>query len=246
MEVKNHVIYNIEKSAERIQEILDSNSANYEEKGNVVPSRATLTYNNGYYVNVTALFIDIIGSSKLIEVCQRTTLAKIYRGFISECVAIISSTSQCREVSIHGDCVWGIFETPKKSDIDSVFSIAAKLNSLVKILNLKLSRKNYQTISVGIGIGIDYGRTLMIQAGYKGSSINDVVWMGNVVNNACHLANKAGRDDRKNIVVTNAIYSNLNEHNQSLLSSYYDWEEHSSNYEGNVINISMEKWIDNN
>ena len=244
MEVKNHVFYNIEKSAERIQEILDSNSANYKEKGNVVPSRATLTYNNGYYVNVTALFIDIVGSSKLIEACQRTTLAKIYRGFISECVAIISSTSQCREVSIHGDCVWGIFETPMKSDIDSVFSIAARLNSLVKILNLKLRKKNYQTISVGIGI--DYGRTLMIQAGYKGSSINDVVWMGNVVNNACHLANKAGRDDRKNIVVTNAIYSNLNEHNQSLLSSYYDWEQHSSNYEGNVINTSMEKWIDNN
>lgn len=70
--------------------------------------------------------------------------------------------------------------------------------------------------------------------------------MGNVVNNACHFANKAGRDDRKNIVVTNAIYSNLNEHNQSLLSLYYDWEQHSSNYEGNVINTSMEKWIDNN
>lgn len=53
----------------------------------------------------------------------------------------------------------------------------------------------------------------MIQAGYKGSSINDVVWMGNVVNNACHLANKAGRDGRKSIIVTSMIYSNLNEHN---------------------------------
>ena len=84
MEVKNHIVYNIEKSAERIQEILDSNNANYEEKGTVVPSRATLTYNKGYYVNVTALFIDIVGSSKLIEACQRPTLAKIYRSFISE------------------------------------------------------------------------------------------------------------------------------------------------------------------
>ncbi|MDU7910922.1 MAG: adenylate/guanylate cyclase domain-containing protein [Veillonella sp.] len=244
MEVKSHVVYNIEKSAGRIQEILDSNNSNYEDKGNVVPSRDSLTYNNGYYVNVTALFIDIVGSSKLIEECQRPTLAKIYRSFISECVAIISSTSQCREVSIHGDCVWGIFETPKKSDIDSVFSVAAMLNSLVKMLNLKLSKKNYQTISVGIGI--DYGRTLMIQAGYKGSSINDIVWMGNVVNNACHLANKAGRNGRKSIIVTNVIYSNLNEHNQSLLSSYYDWEQYSSNYEGNVINTSMEEWINNN
>lgn len=110
MEVKNHVFYNIEKSAERIQEILDSNNSNYEDKDKVVTSRDTLTYNNGYYVNVTALFIDIVGSSKLIEACQRPTLAKIYRSFISECVAIISSNSQCREVNIHGDCVWGILK----------------------------------------------------------------------------------------------------------------------------------------
>ena len=89
MEVKNHIVYNIEKSAERIQEILDSNNANYEDKGNEVPSRDTLTYNNGFYVNVTALFIDIVDSSKLIEDCQRPTLAKIYRSFISECVALI-------------------------------------------------------------------------------------------------------------------------------------------------------------
>ena len=77
MEVKSHVVYNIEKSAGRIQEILDSNNSNYEDKGNVVPSRDSLTYNNGYYVNVTALFIDIVGSSKLIEECQRPTLAKM-------------------------------------------------------------------------------------------------------------------------------------------------------------------------
>ena len=118
------------------------------------------------------------------------------------------------------------------------------LNSLVKLLNMKLTKKNYQTISVGIGI--DDGRTLMIQAGYKGSSINDVVWMGNVLNNACHLANKAGRDGRKSIIVTSVIYSYLNEHNQSLLSSYCDWEQSSTNYEGNISDKSMEAWIDNN
>lgn len=244
MEVKNHVVYDIEKSAGRIQEILDSNNSNYEDKGNIVPSRDTLTYNNGYYVNVTALFIDIVGSSKLIEDCQRPTLAKIYRSFISECVALISSINQCKEVSIHGDCVWGIFETPNKKDVNSVFNVAYSLNSLIKMLNLKLIKKNYQTFSVGIGI--DYGRTLMIQAGYKGSSINEVVWMGSVVNNACHLANKAGRNFRATILVSSVIHNNLNEHNQSLLQSYYDSEQECFNYEGNIINTSMEEWINNN
>lgn len=244
MEVKNHFDYNIEKSAERIQEILDSNNSNYEDIDNIVPSRNSLTYNNGYYVNVTALFIDVVGSSKLIDNCKRPTLAKIYRSFISECVAIITSNLQCREVSIYGDCVWGIFETPVNTNIDSVFSTAAKLNSLVELLNLKLAKKNYPIISVGIGI--DYGRALMVKAGYKGSSINDVIWMGNVVNNACHLANYAGRNERKKIIITSTIYTKLNEHNQSLLKPYYDIDQNCFNYEGNIINTSMENWITKN
>ena len=244
MEVNNHLNYNVEKSVERIQEILDSNNSNYVDKGNILPSRDSLTYNNGYYVKVTALFIDVVGSSKLIDDCKRPTLAKIYRCFISECVAIITSNLQCREVSIHGDCVWGIFETPVNSNIDSVFSTAAKLNSLVRLLNLKLAKKNYQTISVGIGI--DYGRTLMVKAGYKGSSINDVIWMGNVVNNACHLANYAGRNGRKTVIITSTIYSDLNEHNKSLLNLYYDFDQHCFNYEGNIVDSGMEDWIENN
>lgn len=40
----------------------------------------------------------------------------------------------------------------------------------------------------------------MVKAGYSGSGINDVIWMGDVVNTACHLANKAGRGIRNKIV----------------------------------------------
>lgn len=32
----------------------------------------------------------------------------------------------------------------------------------------------------------------MVQAGYAGSGLNDVIWMGDVVNYACHICGKAG------------------------------------------------------
>ena len=83
-----------------------------------IPSRDKLTYKNGYYVNVTALFIDIVDSSKLTDGNKRPTLAKMYRAFLSECVAIMNSWEMCKEININGDCVWGVFETPKKSDVD--------------------------------------------------------------------------------------------------------------------------------
>ena len=119
MESTNHIKYEIEKSAERIDNILSSGSGNYEDKEKL-PSRNNLSYANGFYVNVSALFIDIVGSSSMTDVHNRPVLAKTYRCFISECTAIINSSILCEEININGDCVWGVFDTASKSDIDIV------------------------------------------------------------------------------------------------------------------------------
>ncbi len=241
MEVKNRIAYDVDKSAERIDSILSAGNGNFEDK-DTLPSRNSLTYTNGYYVNITALFIDIVDSSDMTDEHYRPVLAKTYRSFISECTAIMNESSLCKEINIHGDCVWGVFDTPRKADINSVFSISAKLNSLINILNYKLDKKGYSQISVGIGM--DYGRALMVKAGYSGSGLNDVIWMGDVVNSASHLSGEAGRNWRKKIVVSSCIYNNLNEHNQGLLTSYYSPMNSEIRYEGDVINTTMEKWYD--
>lgn len=240
MEAK-HISYDVEKSAARIDEILDASNDGFSDT-KTVPSRSKLTYTNGYYVDITALFIDIVDSSDMTDEHKRPTLAKMYRSFLSECVAVMSDNDRCREISINGDCVWGVFETPYKSNIDSVFGTAAKLNSLIMILNYKLKKKGYSEISVGIGI--DDGRALMVKAGYSGSGINDVIWMGDVVNSACHICNKAGRNGFQTLLVSKFIYDNLNEHNQGLLSAVNDF--FTTYYQGNVINIEMNNWYEEN
>lgn len=90
---------------------------------------------------MTALFIDIVDSSKLTDGHKRPTLAKMYRTFLSECVAIMNSWKMCKEISINGDCVWGVFETPRTAEVDQVTDVAAMLNSMIRILNYKLSKK---------------------------------------------------------------------------------------------------------
>lgn len=233
----NYITYDIDKSAQRIDDILNTNNSNFSD-ADEIPSRDRLTYTNGFYVNITSLFIDIVDSSDMTDSHKRPTLAKMYRAFLSECVAIMNGCLICKEISINGDCVWGVFETPLKTDIDTTFSVAAKLNTLVKILNYKLRKKGYSEIKVGIGM--DYGRALMVKAGYSGSGINDVIWMGDVVNSACHICNKAGRNGRKTLMVSSTIYSNLNENHKKLLNGVYvDWIQY---YEGDIINIAMNNW----
>lgn len=129
--------YKVEDSAKRMDDILDTDDNDYKDKENSIPKRSDLTFKDGFYVNVTAVFIDIVDSSKLTDGHKRPTLAKMYRAFLSECVAIMNSWDMCKEININGDCVWGVFETPKKSDIDNVISVAAQLSSMVNNIEAK-------------------------------------------------------------------------------------------------------------
>lgn len=240
----NHTIkYDVGKSAERMDEILNTSNSEYSDKDKV-PKRTELTYKNGFYVNITAVFIDIVGSSDMTDSHKRPTLAKMYRSFLSECVAIMNAENDCREININGDCVWGVFDTPNSGNIDNVISVAAKLNSMVRILNYKLKKKGYSEIRVGIGI--DYGRALMVQAGYSGSGINDTIWMGDVVNSACHICGKAGRDNKPVIIVSSEVYKKLNEHNKSLLREDIDYSDFKKYYQGDIIYSNMEEWYKEN
>lgn len=170
----NYKTYDWTASAKRIDEILNQPAGQFEEKDSL-PSRDKLTYTNGFYANCTALFIDIRDSSKLPGKHKRPALAKIYRAFISEMVAVLNSDQYVREVSIVGDCVWAVYDTPKKTDINDVYRVAFTANTLIELLNARYEKRNIDPLK--IGIGIDWGRALMIKAGYNGSSINDVIYM---------------------------------------------------------------------
>lgn len=233
-----NLVYDFNKSLERIDEILNADNKQYEEKQSI-PSRDELTYTNGFYVDCTALFVDICDSSKLPEYQNRPVLAKIYRSFISELVALLNGAPKCKEVNINGDCVWAVFDTPYKDDIDNVYATACQANALVAILNYKLQKKGYKTYKVGIGI--DYGRALMVKAGHKGSTINDVIWMGDVVNKSCHLAaNGNSQYSQGNPIMLSAnIYDNLNKQNQG----FCDYNHSYQCYQSNAVNIQMNNWL---
>ncbi len=239
MKSENTIAYNVSKSAERIDNILNLDNSKFEDS-KVIPNRDKLTYENGYYVNVGAIFVDIRQSSTLTDTHKRPKLAKLYRSYISEVVAILNSYSECKDINIVGDCVSGIFEAQTRSQLQNMFSASSRINSLINILNYKLKKKDI--IQISIGIGLDYGRALMIKAGYLGSGINDVVWMGDVVNSASNLCNKANKSSTKVMLISEALYGNLSDHQKGLLN----YNKGEKCYEGDTINNEMEKWYKEN
>jgi len=241
METKTTNNYDVSISDTRLKEILDSTEAF--DKVNEIPPRDKLTYSNGFNVNCTAVFIDIRESSKLPETHNRPVLGKIYRAYLSECVSIMNNDPNCREIVINGDCVSGIINTPKKSDIDRAFGTAYSLNSLINLLNWRLVKKGYTPIKCGIGIA--YGRALMMKAGYKGSGINEVIWMGSVVNESSNLCHQGNKGIRQPIQVSITIYENLSTENKNFLSPVKEsrFPYNLTHYECDVINIAMNNWL---
>jgi class 3 adenylate cyclase len=236
----NFKVYDFVASFERIDGILAQPQGAYVEKDKL-PDRDELTFENGFYAYCSALFVDIRDSSKLPNIYRRPALAKLYRAFLSEMVAVHNSDGYTREVNIVGDCVWSVHNTPSKTDIDDVFPLAYTANSLVNVLNYKLNKAGYPT-PIKVGIGMTYGRALMIKAGYSGSGINDVVYMGDVVNQAAKLASMGSKDGSDPIVTDLTVYQNLNDHNTKLLTKrpYLDI------CTGNVIHRGMEEWYNAN
>ncbi|CAE6754619.1 adenylate/guanylate cyclase domain-containing protein [Paraburkholderia haematera] len=237
--------YTSDDSDDRLQEILDAPAGSYEEL-DYIPDRARLTYRNGFYVNCTAVFIDIRGSSKLPALHTTPVLGKIYRAYISECVALLNTFRQCKEIFIAGDCVSGIFDTPLNEDVGAALLAAGSLNSLIAHLNYRLEKKGYAAISCGIGVS--YGRALMLKSGYNGSGVNDVVWMGNVVNDAsnlCHQGNKGGRSP---VQVATTVYQKQEKRVKNFLMPVGGnllYPAGITHYEGDICNIGMREWLNN-
>ncbi len=236
MKVTTSYPYDFDDSLNRIDEILNTSSV-FEDLEEI-PSSDKLTYKNGFYLNCFAIFIDIRHSSTLPTKYNRPTLAKIYRAYISEITAIFQSYEECKEINIVGDSVWAVFNSKKKIDVLNVFYAACISNSLVNTLNYKLCKKGIEPIEIGIGIA--KGRALMIQAGYKGSALNDVIWMGDVVNQASKMCSKANKEVSQSLVITDSVYIDLNGYGNNTAELYQTFfSKKNEYYYADIVEIGM-------
>ncbi len=241
--------YDYKEGKKKIEEILNNNTEI--QNKNIPKDDSDFTYDNGIRSWIGSIFVDIVGSKKLIEGEKDIVVAKILRSFTSEIISIMNSTSNARQIGVRGDCVYGVFSTPYQSDILELLTLSSYINCLINMLNKLFSKKGYPTINVGIGIGV--GEDLVIKAGKKGTGINDRIWIGKAVIEACVLADKAGRDGNGIIGVSSLAYNNFiekleesNSEARNWFTQKYDYDINSSTYYANVINTDFDDWIKEN
>ena len=119
----------------------------------------------------------------------------------------------------------------------------------MKMFNILLEKNGYPKIKAGIGLGCD--KELIIKAGQSGSGINDKIWIGKAVVDACHLGNIANRKGISPIALSPSFYYEIKKDLENENISYKNWiMEHRSNgyvvdfYHCNIIETEFNDWIE--
>lgn len=241
-------MYDYKESKKRVEVILDS-KVDVEKKDSIPSSDSAFTYENGIKAWVGSLFVDIVDSSRLCKSPDKTT-AKIFRAFCSEIIAILKDDDNYREIGIRGDCVYCIYSANKQKDLVEVFRHAYRINTFMKMFNKLLEKKGYEQIQAGIGLGCD--EDLIIKAGHNGSGINDKIWIGKAVVDACKLGDIANRNGIGPIAMSTMFYGSIIEKLKKENENYSSWiKAHNTSYYGpidyyhcNIIQNDFNAWID--
>ena len=236
-------MYDYNEGKKRINEILNS-SVPIETKQHIL-SDSAFTYENGIKSWVGSLFVDIRKSTELFNDNSDITISKMIRAFSSEIVEILNTSSIIKEVGIRGDCVYGIYDIVTKDDLEMILSDATNINCLISLLNKLFERKGFPKISVGIGLGLN--EDLIIKSGRKGTGINDKIWIGKAVIDACNNANLGSKNNGgfwfHSVVMSEIFYNNISQFEdwtRLFSKKYYNFKTY---YTGNPVFKNFERWV---
>lgn len=166
-----------------------------------------LTFGNkGLRFEATTLFIDMRGSTAVLNKHNRTTVAKLHKAYFHTIVTIAKSLGG--EVrSFNGDGMLVFFQGTSKVTLSNAVEAAMKMTWMLTSSDSAVKKKMEKYSAVDFGIGIDDGKILCAKVGISGFNNRDLVWIGNAVNKSV----KIGDQLKRKIGISSYVYSNLSD-----------------------------------
>lgn len=198
MSLKSDIIAKA-KEIESTQFIVDSTTT--------IPtiSNSKLTFGcTGLEFNATVLYIDMRGSTSVLNTHRKRVVAKIHMLYYHAIVKIAKATyGEIR--SFNGDSLLVFYPGNTKQSISNAVCAAMQMKYAIKEL-LNENLKHYSDID--FGIGIDYGSILATKVGVGGTDeTKDLIWIGNAVNKATKISDKC--KSNYNIGISKIVYDNI-------------------------------------
>jgi adenylate cyclase len=203
---------------EYIDKVADYFNGNYAiSSGTSIPNISDIGHGKvGKEMELAMLFIDIRGSTKLVDGFRRQTAAKMYKSFLWGTAQIANSNGGALR-SFNGDGLLVVFAGGSKCSmaVKSALQMSWFMQEVLqpKVESYLQYNQKLTDIEFGFGIGIHTGKVLIVRAGMKGEANNDLVWVGNATNYAAKLGSETSYAGRK-IRITPDVYKKLNDNSK--------------------------------
>ena len=171
---------------------------------NLEDTRLTFS-NKGLRFEATTLYIDMRGSTTILNNHNRTSVAKLHKAYFHIIVKIAKSLGG--EVrSFNGDGMLVFFQGTTKVTLSNAVKSAMKMKYM--LTQNKIIKKKFEKYSsINFGIGIDDGTILCSKVGLSGTDNRDLVWIGNAVNKSVKIGDNL--ESPYHIGISSYVYSNL-------------------------------------
>lgn len=187
-----------------------------------------LTFGNtGLKFETTVLYIDLRGSTALINKHNKSVVAKIHKAYYYTIVNISKSLGGDNR-SFNGDSLLVFFQGTTKNTLSN--AVKAAMHMKYMLSNSEgISKHLSKYTTIDFGIGLDDGDVLCTKVGIGGTYDNkDLIWIGNPVNKSTVLSD-LGKDPN-HIYISKRVYDNLNDD-----VKYHD----TTDYLGNPKKVNM-------
>lgn len=166
-----------------------------------------LTFGNtGLKFTGSVLFIDLRGSTKVLNEHNKTTVAKLHMAFFHTIVKIANSLSG-NVRSFNGDSALIFFHGDYKATISTAVKCAMQIKYMIDNSEGGINEMLKKYTTLDFGIGVDHGDILCTKVGIGGEHNRDIFWIGNSVNKSTVLGDNCKSPNH--ISISKFVYDNL-------------------------------------
>ncbi len=166
-----------------------------------------LTFGNtGLKFTGSSLFIDIRGSTSVLNTHNKPVVAKLHMAFFHTIVKIANSL-EGNVRSFNGDSSLIFFQGNLKATLSTAVKCAMQIKYMIDNSEDGINELLKKYSKLNFGIGIDHGNILCTKVGVGGNHNRDIFWIGNPVNKSTVLGDNSKAPNH--IAISSYVYSNL-------------------------------------
>lgn len=166
-----------------------------------------LTFGNtGLKFTGSSLFIDLRGSTAVLNTHNKPVVAKLHMAFFHTIVKIAKNHNG-NVRSFNGDSALIFFQGNYKKTLSTAVQCAMKIKYIIDNSEGGINELLKKYSKLNFGIGIDHGNILCTKVGTGGEHNRDIFWIGNPVNKSTVLGDNSKAPNH--IAISSYVYDNL-------------------------------------